>query len=370
MAGVVIDQFAHHSPRAARAAEPDREGADPRGRELRPHAQRRHGALPDAGRRPGAERPASGRDRRPDAARPRGLPALRHLRLPARSDRRAGPRAGAGGRPGRVRRRRWPSSGRPAAAARDAFQDAARGRGPSSTSTLRAGTTEFLGYERRPPPTRGSWRLVGPDGPVEEADAGQTGRDHPRPHAVLRRVGRPDRRHRHDPHRDRRDRHRRHLQADARTSIVHRGIVAEGFVRAGEAARAEIDAERRQAIRRNHTATHLLHRALRDRPRRRDAPGRLAGRARPPALRLHRARRGRPRAGASASPRSSTTRSSRNVPVDDRGQAVPGGGRGRRDGALRREVRRRRARRRDPRLLPGAVRRHPRRAPPARSARS
>ncbi|MDQ3694787.1 MAG: alanine--tRNA ligase [Chloroflexota bacterium] len=45
--------------------------------------------------------------------------------------------------------------------------------------------------------------------------------------------------------------------------IVHRGTVAEGFVRAGEPGRAEIDVERRQAIRRNHTATHLLHRALR-----------------------------------------------------------------------------------------------------------
>src|SRR5690606_9960937 len=44
---------------------------------------------------------------------------------------------------------------------------------------------------------------------------------------------------------------------------VHRGIVAEGFVKTGEKARARIDEPRRRAIRRNHTATHLLHRALR-----------------------------------------------------------------------------------------------------------
>ncbi len=48
------------------------------------------------------------------------------------------------------------------------------------------------------------------------------------------------------------------------TLYVHRGIVAEGFIKTGETARATVDADRRQAIKRNHTATHRLHRALRE----------------------------------------------------------------------------------------------------------
>jgi alanyl-tRNA synthetase len=45
--------------------------------------------------------------------------------------------------------------------------------------------------------------------------------------------------------------------------IVHRGRVKAGEVMAGAPAFAEIDIERRRALSRSHTATHLVHRALR-----------------------------------------------------------------------------------------------------------
>jgi alanyl-tRNA synthetase len=46
--------------------------------------------------------------------------------------------------------------------------------------------------------------------------------------------------------------------------IRHTGRVTQGEVTAGQEALARIDAERRDAIRRNHTGTHLLHWALRE----------------------------------------------------------------------------------------------------------
>jgi alanyl-tRNA synthetase len=45
--------------------------------------------------------------------------------------------------------------------------------------------------------------------------------------------------------------------------IVHRGVVRFGEVTTGSPAHAEIDIERRRATSRSHTATHLVHRALR-----------------------------------------------------------------------------------------------------------
>ncbi len=46
--------------------------------------------------------------------------------------------------------------------------------------------------------------------------------------------------------------------------IVHRVRILEGSVLSGDVVQARVDAERRASIARNHSATHLLHKALRD----------------------------------------------------------------------------------------------------------
>ncbi|GII80853.1 alanine--tRNA ligase [Sphaerisporangium rufum] len=46
--------------------------------------------------------------------------------------------------------------------------------------------------------------------------------------------------------------------------VVHRGKVRDGEIRVGDQAQAEIDIERRRAISRSHTATHLVHRGFRN----------------------------------------------------------------------------------------------------------
>ncbi|MDA8217541.1 MAG: alanine--tRNA ligase [Dehalococcoidales bacterium] len=46
--------------------------------------------------------------------------------------------------------------------------------------------------------------------------------------------------------------------------IVHRGTVRDGTVQVGQPARAKVDRARRLDMARNHTATHLLHRTLRE----------------------------------------------------------------------------------------------------------
>ncbi len=46
--------------------------------------------------------------------------------------------------------------------------------------------------------------------------------------------------------------------------IVHYGHISEGFMRVGDEVQANVNAQRREDTMRNHSATHLLHKALRD----------------------------------------------------------------------------------------------------------
>ncbi|MFC1729283.1 alanine--tRNA ligase [candidate division KSB1 bacterium] len=52
-------------------------------------------------------------------------------------------------------------------------------------------------------------------------------------------------------------------QKTADNAVFHHGKVIRGTISVGDTVHAEIDAERRMNIKRNHTATHLLHEALR-----------------------------------------------------------------------------------------------------------
>lgn len=142
----------------------------------------------------------------------------------------------------------------------EAFRDLARSRAELYVG-LAGGATEFLGYRETEADVR-IVALVGEDGAIETAEAGdaievvldrtpfygESGGQIGDRGTIRTETGVIDIDDTFKPTPD---------------VFVHRGTVAEGFVNAGEPGRAEIDAARRQAIRRNHTATHLLHRALR-----------------------------------------------------------------------------------------------------------
>lgn len=141
-----------------------------------------------------------------------------------------------------------------------AFKDEARGRAELYVS-LGGRKTEFLGYDHDEAQAN-VIALVGPDGGLETAEAGDP------VEVILDRtpfygesggqIG--------DTGTIRTETGLVAIEDTIKPTpdlFVHRGRVAEGFIRPGEPALAKIDEARRRAIRRNHTATHLLHKALR-----------------------------------------------------------------------------------------------------------
>ena len=204
----------------------------------------------------------------------RGLHPARHPRLPGRADRGAGARRRRGGGPGRLRCRhgRSSASGRVprrsprGPATRRSTGDCSRPRGrPRSSGAARRTTRCRRGWSPcsrsksmptptpTPAPKTARVPTTGGDGRIVEifldrtpfyaesgGQVGDTG-------TIVTESG---------------------IAEVEDTVLAVPGLVAHrarvtGEVRAGQDALATIDGERREAIRRNHTATHLLHAALR-----------------------------------------------------------------------------------------------------------
>ena len=150
------------------------------------------------------------------------------------------------------------------AAARAALEGLGRaGGGADLVRPARdAGGDRVPGLRHRPRPRArcGRWWSAASRSSAPSPAAGHGRRQ---PDAVLRRIGRPDRRSRHDPRRAGRGHRHRHAKAAGGDLYVHVGRLEGGPLQVGDAVELAIDAARRERMRRAHSATHLLHAALR-----------------------------------------------------------------------------------------------------------
>jgi alanyl-tRNA synthetase len=134
---------------------------------------------------------------------------------------------------------------------------------PAYNSTSRRGPNEFTGYSGTQIDDAKVLGLIGGEGEVERLNAGEEGE------VVLDRtpfyaesggqVGDTGTLAVGGTHVTVSD-----TQSPVSGLIVHHVNIDQGSLRVGDVVVAQVDAERRDAIRRNHTATHLLHAALRE----------------------------------------------------------------------------------------------------------
>ena len=163
------------------------------------------GLLDEATDELGAGRHAGRRDR---------LQALRHLRLPARPDAGCAARSAASASTPTASTPRW--SGRRPRRAPAGPAPARRRRRPSG-SPARQGSARPSSSATTPRrPKASSLALVQDGAVVDERQRGRDGCRRRQPDAVLRRVRRPDRRHRHDLRRRVRGRGHRHAEEGRR----------------------------------------------------------------------------------------------------------------------------------------------------------